>query len=65
MLEVFVDRHSIVNIFCKLGELGFVGKLAVQQQIADFHVTGAFCELINCIASIEQYSIVSIDICHV
>ena len=65
MLKVFVNRHAIVDIFGKFSELGFVGKFTVQQQVADFHVTGTLCELVNRITSIEQYSVVSIDISHI
>ena len=41
--------------------LGFVGQLAVEQQVTGFQVVGLVRKLLDRVASVQQYALVAVD----
>jgi len=46
----------------ELVELRLAGQFAIQQQVADFHEAGMFCQLADRIAAVQQDAFVTVDV---
>jgi len=61
--QLLVQHRVAADRVGKFVELSLRGKLAVQQQIADFHEVRLFGQLADGISAMEQHALVAVDIC--
>ena len=60
-LHLLVDHGVVLDVLGK-GRFGrLTGQVAVEQQVAGFHVIALGCELLNRVATVEQFALVAVD----
>ncbi|MND83130.1 hypothetical protein D3C80_749800 [compost metagenome] len=61
-LQLLVNHGVVLDGADELGLLFCVRQLAVQQQVAGFQVVGLFRQLLDRVATVQQYALVAVDI---